>query len=321
MSIVVFAEQRGGLLRKITFETISEGKRLATAAGDSLKVLLAGDNVSGLAEELKKFGPDEIAVVNSDKLADYTTESYAGILTDYVKQENPSLVLLGHSAIGKDLAPRVAARLDAGLVSDCIKINYDGGDFSFIHPIYAGKAIATYKVNSAVKIATLRPNIFALEEAEGAASVVDFAPEITASRTTIKEVIQQAGDRPELTEADIICSGGRGLGNPEGFGLIEELADALGAAVGSSRAAVDAGWRDHQAQVGQTGKVVSPNLYIACGISGAIQHLAGMGSSKCIVGINKDPEANIFNVADFGIEGDLYKVVPALIEKLKEVNG
>ncbi len=321
MSIIVFAEQRGGALRKITFEVISEGKRLAAAAGDSLKVLLAGDNVSGLAEELKKFGPDEIAVVNSDQLADYTTESYAGVLADYVKQENPSLVLLGHSAIGKDLAPRVAARLGAGLVSDCIKINADGGDFSFVHPIYAGKAVATYKVNSAVKMATLRPNVFAIEEAEGAASVVDFAPEIAASRTTVKEVIQQAGDRPELTEADVICSGGRGLGGPDGFGLIEQLADALGAAVGSSRAAVDAGWRDHQAQVGQTGKVVSPNLYIACGISGAIQHLAGMGSSKCIVGINKDPEANIFNVADYGIEGDLYKVVPALIEKLKEING
>ncbi|RLB72139.1 MAG: electron transfer flavoprotein subunit alpha/FixB family protein [Deltaproteobacteria bacterium] len=321
MSIIVFAEQRGGALRKITFEVISEGKRLAAAAGDSLKVLLAGDNVSGLAEELKKFGPDEIAVANSDQLADYTTESYAGVLADYIKQENPSLVLLGHSAIGKDLAPRVAARLGAGLVSDCIKINVDGGDFSFVHPIYAGKAIATYKVNSAVKMATLRPNVFPIEEAEGAASVVDFAPEIAASRTKVKEVIQQAGDRPELTEADIICSGGRGLGGPDGFGLIEELADTLGAAVGSSRAAVDAGWRDHQAQVGQTGKVVSPNLYIACGISGAIQHLAGMGSSKCIVGINKDPEANIFNVADYGIEGDLYKVVPALIEKLKEVNG
>lgn len=321
MSIIVFAEQRGGDLRKITFEAISEGKRLAAAAGDSLKILLAGDNVAGLADELKKFGPDEIAVVNSDKLADYTTEAYAGVLSDYIKQENPSLVLLGHSAIGKDLAPRVAARLGAGLVADCIKINYDAGEFSFIHPIYAGKALATYQVNSEVKMATLRPNVFAIEEAEGAASVVDFAPEIAASRTIVKEVIQQAGDRPELTEADIICSGGRGLGDPEGFGLIEELADTLGAAVGSSRAAVDAGWRDHQAQVGQTGKVVSPNLYIACGISGAIQHLAGMGSSKCIVGINKDPEANILSVADFGIEGDLYKVVPALIEKLKEING
>lgn len=321
MSIVVFAEQRGGALRKITFEVISEGKRLAAAAGDSLKVLLAGDNVSGLADELKKFGPDEIAVVNSDKLANYTTEAYAGVLSDYIKQENPSLVLLGHSAIGKDLAPRVAARLGAGLVADCIKVNYDGGDFSFVHPIYAGKAVATYKANSDVKMATLRPNVFAIEEAEGAASVVDFAPEIADARTTVKEVIQQAGDRPELTEADIICSGGRGLGNPEGFSLIEDLADTLGAAVGSSRAAVDAGWRDHQAQVGQTGKVVSPNLYIACGISGAIQHLAGMGSSKCIVGINKDPEANILSVADFGIEGDLYKIVPALIEKLKEVNG
>lgn len=321
MSIVVFAEQRGGNLRKITFEVISEGKRLAAAAGDSLKVLLAGNNIAGLADELKKFGPDEIAVVNSEKLADYTTESYAGVLSDYIKQENPSLVLLGHSAIGKDLAPRVAARLDAGLVADCIKVNCDGGDFSFIHPIYAGKALATYKANSDVKMATLRPNVFAIEEAEGAANVVEFAPEIADSRTTVKEVIQQAGDRPELTEADIICSGGRGLGKPEGFSLIEELADTLGAAVGSSRAAVDAGWRDHQAQVGQTGKVVSPNLYIACGISGAIQHLAGMGSSKCIVGINKDPEANILSVADFGIEGDLYKIVPALIEKLKEVNG
>ncbi|MBW1645528.1 MAG: electron transfer flavoprotein subunit alpha/FixB family protein [Deltaproteobacteria bacterium] len=321
MSIVVFAEQRGGTLRKITYEVVSEGKRLAAAAGDSLKVLLAGSDVAGLAEELKKFGADEIAVANDAALADYTTDAYAAVLAAYIQQENPGLVLLGHSAIGKDLAPRVAARLDAGLVSDCIDVKFADGDYAFVHPIYAGKAIATYKVNSAVKMATLRPNVFPVEENAGAGSVVDFSTEIPAPRTKVLEVKQQGGDRPELTEADIICSGGRGLGNPDGFQLIEQLADILGAAVGSSRAAVDAGWRDHQFQVGQTGKVVSPNLYIACGISGAIQHLAGMGSSKCIIGINKDPEANIFNVADYGIEGDLYKVVPALIEKLKEVKG
>lgn len=319
MSIVVFAEQRGGALRKITSEVVSEGKRLAAAAGDSLKVLLVGDNVTGLADELKKFGPDEIAVANDGALAEYTTDAYATVVAAYIQQENPTLVLFGHSAIGKDLAPRVAARLDAGLVSDCLDIAFADGDFSFVHPIYAGKAIATYKINSPVKIATLRPNVFAVAESEGAAAVVDFATDIPAARITVKEVKMQSGDRPELTEADIICSGGRGLGSPEGFALIEQLADTLGGAVGSSRAAVDAGWREHQAQVGQTGKVVSPNLYIACGISGAIQHLAGMGSSKCIVGINKDPEANIFNVADFGIEGDLNKIIPALIEKLKEV--
>jgi electron transfer flavoprotein alpha subunit len=321
MSIVVFAEQREGALRKITTEAVSEGKRLATAAGTSLKVLLAGSGVAGLADEIKAFGADEIAVADNEALKNYTTEPYAAVLAAYIQQENPVLVLLGHSAIGKDLAPRVAARIDAGLVPDCIKVDYADGDFRFVHPIYAGKALATYKISSAVKIATLRPNVFAAAQQAGDGVVTDFVTDIPASRTTLKELVMSGGDRPELTEADIICSGGRGLGKPEGFELIEQLADALGAAVGSSRAAVDAGWRDHQYQVGQTGKVVSPNLYVACGISGAIQHLAGMGSSKCIVAVNKDPEANIFNVADFGIEGDLYKVLPELITKLKEVTG
>ena len=208
---------------------------------------------------------------------------------------------------------------DSLLVSDCIDVTFADGDYLFKHPIYAGKAIGNYKLAGPVRMATLRPNVFAIAENEGAGAAVDFAPEIPASKVTVTGTELASSDRPELTEADIICSGGRGLGGPEGFALVEGLADALGAAVGSSRAAVDAGWREHAAQVGQTGKVVSPNLYVASGISGAIQHLAGMGSSKFIVGINKDGEANIFNVADYGIEGDLNKVIPALIEKLKEL--
>ena len=318
MSIVVCAEQRDGKLRKITFEAVSEGKRLAAAAGENLKVLVIGSGIAGLAEEIKKYGADEIAIADNEALATYTIETYAAVLAAYVEQENPSLVLLGHSGVGREMAPRAAARVDCGLISDCIEIKYADGDYLFKHPVYAGKAIGTFKVAGPVRMATTRPNVFAIEEAAGEGSVVEFSPEVPPAKVTVTAVNMSGGDRPELTEADIICSGGRGLGGPEAFALIEELADALGAAVGSSRAAVDAGWRDHSAQVGQTGKVVSPNLYIACGISGAIQHLAGMGSSKYIVGINKDPEANIFNVADYGVEGDLHKVVPVLVAKLKE---
>ena len=318
MSIVVCAEQRDGKLSKVTFEALSEGKRLAAASGETLKALVIGSGVAACADELKKYGADEIAVADNEALAAYTTETYAGVLAAYIAQESPALVLMGHSTVGRELAARAAGITDSGLVSDCIAIEAADGDYIFKHPVYAGKAIGTFKISSATRMATLRPNVFAIEEADGAGAVVDFAPEIPEAKVTVKAVNKVSGDRPELTEADIICSGGRGLGGPEGFKLIEDLADALGAAVGSSRAAVDAGWREHAAQVGQTGKVVSPNLYIASGISGAIQHLAGMGTSKYIVGINKDGEANIFNVADYGIEGDLNKIIPALVEKLKE---
>ncbi len=319
MSIVVCVEQRDGNLRKITFEALSEGKRLAAASGETLKALLIGSGVAGLTDELKKYGVDEVAVVDNEALASYTADSYAAILGAYIAQENPALVLFGHSAVGKELAPRTAAKVDCGLVSDCLTVSFADGDYLFSHPVYAGKAIGIYKIAGPVRMATLRPNVFVVTESEGAGAVVDFSPEIPVAKVTIAGVDMASADRPDLSEAEIICSGGRGLGGPEGFALIEGLADALGAAVGSSRAAVDAGWREHAAQVGQTGKVVSPNLYIASGISGAIQHLAGMGSSKFIVGINKDGEANIFNVADYGVEGDLNKVIPALIEKLKEL--
>ncbi len=318
MSIVVCAEQRDGKLRKISFEALSEGKRLAAASGETLKVLVMGSGIAGLADELKKYGADEIAVADNEALATYTIETYAAVLAAYIEQEKPALVLMGHSGVGRELAPRAAAKVDCGLVSDCIAIEFADGDYSFKHPVYAGKAIGTFKVAGPVRMATLRPNVFPATESEGAGAVVDFAAEVPPAKVTVTAVNMSGGDRPELTEADIICSGGRGLGGPEAFALVEALADVLGAAVGSSRAAVDAGWREHSAQVGQTGKVVSPNLYIACGISGAIQHLAGMGSSKYIVGINKDPEANIFNVADYGVEGDLHKIVPVLTAKLKE---
>ena len=318
MSIVVCAEQRDGNLSKVAFEALSEGKRLAAAAGDTVKALVIGSGIAACADELKKYGADEVVLADNEALAAYTTETYAAVLAAFIAQESPALVLMGHSTVGRELAARAAGIADCGLVSDCIEIVFADGDYTFKHPIYAGKAIGTFKISSATRLATLRPNVFAIEEADGAGAVVEFAPEIPEAKVTVKAVNKVSGDRPELTEADIICSGGRGLGGPEGFKLIEDLADALGAAVGSSRAAVDAGWREHSAQVGQTGKVVSPNLYIASGISGAIQHLAGMGTSKYIVGINKDGEANIFNVADYGIEGDLNKIIPALVEKLKE---
>jgi electron transfer flavoprotein alpha subunit len=321
MPILVFAEQRAGKFRKAAYEAVSEGRRLADKRDDRLFVSIMGSEISGLTKEISRYGPDEILLTDNSNLSFYNTETYGACLSASIKEVQPNLVMFAHTAMGKDLAPRVAERVGAGLASDCIAMSSTGEEIYFIRPMYAGKVLAKITIATAIKMATLRPNNFPIEERHGQAEVRTFTPEIPIPRAKVSEVNLQDSTRLDLTEADIIVSGGRGLGNAEGFQVIEQLADRLGAALGASRAAVDAGWQEQQYQVGQTGKVVTPNLYIACGISGAIQHLAGMGQSKCIVAINTDPDANIMKIADLAIQGDLYEVIPEMVKQLKELQA
>ena len=321
MSILVYCDTFEGKFRKVSLELLSEASKIAEKTGDEVHAIVLGPSAKALAEETGKYGAKKAFYCEDGVVENYSTEAYAELVEKAFDESEPKLFLIGHNPRGKDLAPRVAQRLELGMVSDVINIEVEGDDFIFTKPIYAGKCITKQKCKTEPAFASVRPNVMAVEEKGGdAPELVELKPEISINdiRAIVKELVIQKSERPELTEAEIIVSGGRGLGKPEGFQLIEELADVLGAAVGASRAAVDAGWKPHSFQVGQTGKVVSPVLYIACGISGAIQHLAGMGSSKFIVAINKDPEAPIFNVANYGIVGDLYKVVPVLIEELKK---
>ena len=236
------------------------------------------------------------------------------------KKTGAMLVLMGQTSLARDLAPRMAERLGAGLITDCTGISWDDNGLLYTRPFYAGKVMARLRVPAPIQMVLLRPNIFPAEKKAGAGRLCRMTAEPPLARTKVADIVWQQQDRPELTDAETIISGGRGLGKAEGFQLIEELADLLGAAVGASRAAVDAGWQGQAQQVGQTGKVVTPNLYVACGISGAVQHMAGMGTSRCIVAVNKDPEANMMKLADLSIEGDIYEVLPALISGIKEKN-
>lgn len=320
--VLVFADQKEGKFRKVIFEMLGEGRKLADYLGEELQAVLIGQNINELATVLGESGADKIFLIDDPTLATYTTDGYTNALVDLIKTENPSIVLFPHNAVGKDLAPAVAQKLDAGQASDVIAIEYDN-KLRFKRPIYAGKAYAHVTfTETRPLIVTVRPKAFEAAHSQPGKQpvIVRHANGIDAAglRQIVKDVVRKASGRVELTEADIVVSGGRGMKSAENFKILEELADVLGAAVGASRAAVDEGWREPQYQVGQTGKVVSPTLYIACGISGAIQHLAGMSSSKYIVAINKDPEAEIFKVADYGIVADLFEVVPVLTEEFKK---
>ncbi len=321
MAIWVIAEQRDGELKKVTLEMLSKGQELADELGAELEaVLIGGDDVEDLADTLASYGAGKVYLARDESLATYSSEGYSQVISKLIEEYAPRAVFFGHTAFGKDLAPRVAQKAAAGMVSDITAVAVEDDEFVFTRPIYAGKAFTRSKVVSSPVIATFRPNVQDLKEPEEkSAGIEEVDVNLSEIRARVKEVKQLSGGRVLLTEADIIVSGGRGMKGPENFAILEELADVLGAAVGASRAAVDAGWREHQYQVGQTGKTVSPTLYIACGISGAIQHLAGMSSSKYIAAINKDEEANIFNVADYGIVNDLFKVVPVLTEEFKKV--
>ncbi len=319
--VMVFMEEREGKVKKTSLEALSAARKLADQLKEPVTAVCVGAG-GDASENLAHYGADKILCVQHELLAAYSTEGFCAAVTDAAKQVEPRFILSAASAMGKDLMPRVAARLGVGLAQDCIAAEIVGdGQLECIRPIYAGKAYARVRLLMSPAIATLRPNVFPLGEADSArnAETAAITPDLNTGKihASVKETRISSGQKVELTEANIIVSGGRGMKGPENFPIIAELADAFGGAMGASRAAVDAGWIDQQHQVGQTGKTVSPTLYVACGISGAIQHLAGMSSSKFIVAINKDPEAPIFNVADYGIVGDLFDVVPALAQAIK----
>ena len=320
--IAVFMETRDGKIKKSSLEALSEARRRAGEMGGEAAAVLAGGAVADLAPSAFALGAAKAYVLESPALADYSSQAYASVLAGFVGEAKPAALFFAATAMGRDLAPRVAARLGAGLASDCVKVAIKDGILEFTRPIYAGKAFLSLTLRSTPNMATLRPNVFPLGEAvPGSGEVIkmDVAIPDGAAKGRVVEVIKEENAEVDVTEADVVVSGGRGLKGPENFALLRDIAAVFPrAAVGASRSAVDSGWIGHQHQVGQTGKTVSPGLYIAVGISGAIQHLAGMSSSKVIVAVNKDAEAPIFKVADYGIVGDLFEVVPRLRDELKK---
>jgi electron transfer flavoprotein alpha subunit len=312
--ILVFVEQRNSEVRKASLQALSEAKR----QGGGVSAVLPGSGIGDAAAGLGAWGADKVYVADDPNLELYSSDGYAEVVVKAVEQAQPSAVFFAGTAMGRDLAPTVAARLGVGAIPDAVGLTLAGETFSVRRPVYSGKASATVTTaGKTPQVISLRPNVFAAEEAAGAGEVVALDGLSLSIRAVVKELLEAAGGELDVAEADIIVSGGRGIKGPENFALIKSLADALGGAVGASRAAVDAGWIEHSHQVGQTGKVVSPSLYIAAGISGAIQHLAGMSSSKVIVAINKDPDAPIFKVADYGIVGDLFDVIPPMVDAIK----
>ena len=317
--VLVLGEAREGALRNVSFEAIAAAKQISSG-GEVVSVLL-GDSVGELAAELGKYGADRVITVEHPHLKQYTSDGYGQALLAVIEQENPEAIVFGHTALGKDLSPKIASKLQIGLVSDVTSIEGEGDVAVFIRPIYSGKAFEKVKVKDGIEFITIRPNnITPLSKDDSkSADVSSLSVDITNLRTIIKEVVRKSTEGVDLSEAKVVIAGGRGVKSEEGFAPLKELADVLGGAVGASRGACDADYCDYSLQIGQTGKVLTPDLYIAVGISGAIQHLAGMSNSKIIVAINKDPEANIFKVADYGIVGDLFEVIPMLTEEFKKL--
>ncbi|MFS0671148.1 electron transfer flavoprotein subunit alpha/FixB family protein [Peribacillus frigoritolerans] len=318
-NVLVLGEIRNGELRNVSFESIAAARSIAQ--GGEVTAVLLGDSIRELAATMIQYGADRAVVVENSKLAHYTPDGFSQALLSVISQENPKGIIFGHTAIGKDLSAKIASKLGSGLISDVVAIETGGDNIIFTRPIYSGKAFEQKIIKDGVIFATIRPNnITPLTKDSSRSGDVSMASvEIKDLRTIVREVVKKAVQGVDLSEAKIIVSGGRGIKSEEGFQPLKELADVLGGAVGASRGACDAGYADYSLQIGQTGKVVTPDLYIACGISGAIQHLAGMSNSKVIVAINKDPEADIFNVADYGIVGDLFEVVPLLTGEIKNL--
>ncbi|RFB17741.1 electron transfer flavoprotein subunit alpha/FixB family protein [Bacillus sp. HNG] len=317
--VLVLGEARDGALRNVSFEAIAAGKTVAE--GGEVVAVLVGDSISSLANELIHYGADRVVTIEDEKLGSYTPDGYSQALLAVIDAESPEGLVFGHTALGKDLSPKIASKLNSGLISDVTAIESAGGNIVFTRPIYSGKAFEKKIVTDGLMIASVRPNnITPLEKDESrTGEVSSLSVDIKDLRTIVKEVVRKATEGVDLSEAKVVIAGGRGVKSADGFEPLKELANVLGGAVGASRGACDADYCDYSLQIGQTGKVVTPDLYIACGISGAIQHLAGMSNSKVIVAINKDPEANIFKVADYGIVGDLFEVVPMLTEEFKKL--
>lgn len=321
--ILVYIEVRDGKVKKSSLEALSEGKRRADELGLKTGAVLVGHGLEGLVSEVFPYGASKVYFLENALLSHYSPSGFALALATLVQETNAEIVLFSATSMGKDLAPRLAAKLGVGLASDCTETAVVEGKFEVVRPIYAGKAFATFRFASSPQVATLRPNVFPLHTS-GDVSGEILSKEVVIPEDEVKdrvsELVREEGAALDVTEAEIVVSGGRGLKGPENFDLLKDLSLLLPhSAVGASRSAVDAGWIDHQHQVGQTGKTVSPNLYLAIGLSGAIQHLAGMSSSKFIVAVNKDAEAPIFKVADFGLVGDLFQIIPHLKEELKKV--
>ncbi len=322
--VCVIAEFRGGNFRRVSSEVASEGRRIADVLGGSLCAVAVGSGIGGKAADLGAYGVDKVYAADDPSLEHYVAETYVPIVAEIVKKCDPAVVILSASVDGKDLGARLAARLDAALAQDCIQISCEGGAIKAKRPIFAGKTLAWCQwENNSLPIISCRPNVMdcLVPVADRKAEVEKVEVALPAPRTRVTGFELDTSGKVELTEAGVIVSGGRGMKGAENFAILEELAKTLGGAVGATRSAVDAGWRPHSDQVGQTGKVVNPNLYIAAGISGAIQHLAGMGSSKFVVAVNKDPEAPIFSKADLGVVEDLFNFIPAFTEEVKKIKS
>ena len=323
--IAVIAEQTAGTVHPVTYELIGKARELAGKTGQTVYCVLIGHEVAEKADELLAYGADEVFVYDDPALEHFRIEPYAAVLEEFINAKHPSAVLVGGTPSGRSLAPRAAARFRTGLTADCTFLDMQPNtDLDQIRPAYGGNIMAEVVFpEKRPAMCTIRGNALSKDEPDASKTgeIINVAYDVDDAelRTKVKEIIEKASGEISLADAQIIVSGGRGLGDPSGFDLIREAAAALGAAVGASRAAVDAGWIPYEHQVGQTGKTVSPKLYIACGISGALQHLAGMKTSDVIVAINKDEEAPIFGVANYGIVGDLYKVLPVMIEEIKKV--
>lgn len=315
--VLVLTEVKEGKLRQVSLEALTVAQQIA--GGGEIAAALFETDPNAYIPEISRYGADKLYVSSDSRLSVYTTDAYTQALVQLIAEVQPDAILMGHTAIGKDLAPRLAARLGEGLVTDCTGVELVDQNIVFTRPIYAGKAFQKKVFKEGILFATLRSNNFETKESPKTVDVISFQPTITDLRTIVKEVVRKAAGGVDLSEAKVIISGGRGVKSTEGFKALQELAEVLGGAVGASRGACDADYCDYSLQIGQTGKVVTPDLYIACGISGAIQHLAGMSNSKVIVAINKDPEAPIFQVADYGIVGDLAEVVPLLTKEFRGI--
>ncbi len=316
--ILIYLEQRDGNIKKASLEAASKAVEIAAANNFETLGLVIGDEIANL-DATKNLGLQKLVHLKNSELKNYSPSAHSKLISDYFVTNNFGTIFFANTSLGKDLAPRVAASIDAGIIMDCIELKNEN-NFIGTRPIYAGKALQDVVIESEKKVITLRPNIFKVVTKDETTNLETMEVAGIDLSTRVIDIKKSEG-KLDVAEADIIVSGGRGMKAPEHFELLEKLAEALGAAVGASRAVVDAGWRPHQEQVGQTGKTVSPSLYVACGISGAIQHMAGMSSSKYIVAINKDKDAPIFSIADYGITGDIFEILPAFIEEVKKIKS
>jgi electron transfer flavoprotein alpha subunit len=321
--VLAITETQGNGLKKAALEIVTEARKIADSNQGQVIALAIGANIKEAAAELGEYGADKVVIVDDASLENYQTELYKASVVQAAKEISPDVILFSATIAGKDLAPRVAAALDATLASDCTGLLIDNGKISVTRPLYAGKVIANVDLVGSPQIASLRPNVFdAIKSTEGAQAAVEDMPVPSVDvRVETIEVNKTGGDKLDVADADIIVTGGRGLRDADSFKLVEDLAQTLEGAVGATRAVVDSGWRTHDEQVGQTGKVVSPNLYFMCGASGSIQHWAGMSGSRCIVAINKDEAAPIMGRADYSIVGDVFEILPTLNEEIKKIRG